>query len=346
MAIKIGSNFAYNGKLPNFERDSFKTKAAMKAFNENSIDEGHLSYCKEDGNIYQYKSANAADATTGRWRIFKTDVVVDAALNGTSKNPIQNQAVFEALRSKVNNSALDAYQLKHNADYVANADFNYSDLPDPVNIIDLNGYVMSVDESDLLNGTTIFNGVINVAPNAEIATAKFYNINISSTAQYIFTDVTATNCTIVEAVIKGDSTLFYCNIQSSTIDNNKIYYSYIVDCIFKPHSDTNYYYVNNCFEGTVIHRAIVNESGNVTEAGFESNISTPTLPGNAPSCKAVKDALQLKADKTQLADLATQTDFVDLRNKVNAMPKTVFITQAAYDALTTKDANTIYYING
>lgn len=43
---------------------------------------------------------------------------------------------------------------------------------------------------------------------------------------------------------------------------------------------------------------------------------------------------------------STQTDFVELRNKVNAMPKIVFITQAAYNALTTKDANTIYYING
>ena len=43
---------------------------------------------------------------------------------------------------------------------------------------------------------------------------------------------------------------------------------------------------------------------------------------------------------------STQTDFVELRNKVNAMPKTVFITQAAYNALTTKDPNTIYYING
>ena len=32
MAIKIGANLAYNGKLPNFERDSFETKAAMKAF--------------------------------------------------------------------------------------------------------------------------------------------------------------------------------------------------------------------------------------------------------------------------------------------------------------------------
>lgn len=109
MAIKIGANFAYNGKLPNFERDSFETKAAMKAFNENNIDEGHLSYCKEDGNIYQYKSANTADATTGKWRLFKTDIVVDAALNGTSKNPIQNKAVFEALKAKADVAALNNY---------------------------------------------------------------------------------------------------------------------------------------------------------------------------------------------------------------------------------------------
>ena len=143
MAIKIGANLAYNGKLPNFERDSFETKAAMKAFDENSIDEGHLSYCKEDSNIYQYKHTNAVDATTGRWRIFKTDV-------------------------------------------------------------DLSNY----------------------ATKAEI----------------------------------------------TTINNN------IVD----------------------LHSSLE----------------------------------------------STQTDFVDLRNKVNAMPKTVFITQAAYNALTTKDANTIYYING
>lgn len=116
MAIKIGANFAYNGKLPNFERDSFETKAAMKAFNENNIDEGHLSYCKEDGNIYQYKSTNTVDATTGKWRIFKTDIVVDAALNGTSKNPIQNKAVYDALQLKADKTQLDDYLTKTNAD--------------------------------------------------------------------------------------------------------------------------------------------------------------------------------------------------------------------------------------
>ena len=143
MAIKIGSNFTFQGKQPNFERDRFATKAAMKAFPETSIDDGHLSYCAEDGNTYQFKSSNSVDNVTGKWRVFKADV-------------------------------------------------------------DLSNY----------------------ATKAEI----------------------------------------------TTINNN------IAD----------------------LHSSLE----------------------------------------------STQTDFVDLRNKVNAMPKTVFITQAAYNALITKDANTIYYING
>ena len=109
MAIKIGSNFAFNGKLPNFERDSFETKAAMKAFDENSIDEGHLSYCKEDGNIYQYKSTNVDGVVTGKWRVFNNDIVIDATLDGISKHAIQNQAVFNALKLKADASALNNY---------------------------------------------------------------------------------------------------------------------------------------------------------------------------------------------------------------------------------------------
>ena len=140
MAIKIGSNFAYNGKLPNFERDSFETKAAMKAFDENSIDEGHLSYCKEDGNIYQYKHTNTVDATTGRWRVFKIDA--DAVLNGTSTNAIQNKAVFDALKLKADASALNSYvtTATANTTYAKKTDItnvykfkgtknNYTDLP-------------------------------------------------------------------------------------------------------------------------------------------------------------------------------------------------------------------------
>ena len=72
MALKIGDNFSYQGQKPNFDRDSFDTLAAMKAFPETSIDEGHISYCKENGKNYQYKTANSVDAITGKWRKFKS----------------------------------------------------------------------------------------------------------------------------------------------------------------------------------------------------------------------------------------------------------------------------------
>ena len=179
MAIKIGANLAYNGKLPNFERDSFETKAAMKAFDENSIDEGHLSYCKEDGNVYQYKSANTADATTGRWRIFKTDIVVDATLNGTSTNAIQNKAVFDALKLKADAVDLGKYQPKHSADYVAKEDL--SKLPITKGVLDLNGHML--DMSSINNeavSLTIMNGCIRFNKDVviKLSTLIFNNITI------------------------------------------------------------------------------------------------------------------------------------------------------------------------
>lgn len=72
MALRIGDNFNYQGQKPNFERDCFDTLAAMKAYPETSIDEGHLSYCKEDGKRYEFKSSNTVDPTTGKWREFKS----------------------------------------------------------------------------------------------------------------------------------------------------------------------------------------------------------------------------------------------------------------------------------
>lgn len=70
MALSIGDNFKYQGRKPNFERDSFATLADMKAFPETSVDDGHVSYCAEDGKHYEFKSSNAVDETTGKWRAF------------------------------------------------------------------------------------------------------------------------------------------------------------------------------------------------------------------------------------------------------------------------------------
>ena len=70
MALQLGSNIKYEGQLPNFVRDSFKTLADMKAFPELKIDSGHISFCEEDRNTYKYDANNSADAVTGKWRLF------------------------------------------------------------------------------------------------------------------------------------------------------------------------------------------------------------------------------------------------------------------------------------
>lgn len=70
MALQLGSNIKYEGQLPNFVRDSFKTLADMKAFPELKIDSGHISFCEEDRNTYKYDANNSVDAVTGKWRLF------------------------------------------------------------------------------------------------------------------------------------------------------------------------------------------------------------------------------------------------------------------------------------
>lgn len=72
MALTIGDNFKYQANKPNFERDSFTTLEAMKAYPETSIDDGHLSYCAETNKHYKFLSSNTVDETTGKWREFET----------------------------------------------------------------------------------------------------------------------------------------------------------------------------------------------------------------------------------------------------------------------------------
>lgn len=72
MALLIGDNFNYQANKPNFERDSFKTLSAMKAYPETSIDDGHISYCAETDKHYKFLSSNTVDSTTGKWREFES----------------------------------------------------------------------------------------------------------------------------------------------------------------------------------------------------------------------------------------------------------------------------------
>lgn len=65
--IQVVDNFNYRGKKPNFDRDSFDTLQDMKNYSENSLDDGHISYCKETDKHYKFNSNNQSDPTTGKW---------------------------------------------------------------------------------------------------------------------------------------------------------------------------------------------------------------------------------------------------------------------------------------
>ena len=353
MAIKIGANLAYNGKLPNFERDSFETKVAMKAFDENSIDEGHLSYCKEDGNIYQYKHTNTVDATTGRWRIFKTNIVVDDTLNGTSKNPIQNKAVFEALKLKADAAALDKYQPKYKADYVAKEDL--SELPITKGVLDLNGHSINASFSNhdgeltIQNGTILKIGEINAALNIINCTIKSDYVRALNPCQITFNnssiEILGTADDIHCRILNSYVGCLACdcnvaNIYNSTIDELTCYSdgynavvisnSYISTIDYDPTSqpiNDGVIYLYNCVFGTLdldsYPRSIdvqlcsccdynndvtyVNGHYDKTNGLKECAYIAEIQKGNefAPTTDAVYNALQLKADKTQLNNYVT-----------------------------------------
>ena len=54
---QITSNFILRSKLPNFERDAFDTLEEMAIVPSPWMDEGHISYCREDGQIYIFNTS-------------------------------------------------------------------------------------------------------------------------------------------------------------------------------------------------------------------------------------------------------------------------------------------------
>lgn len=278
MAIKIGSNFTFQGEQPNFERDRFATKAAMKAFPETSIDDGHLSYCVEDGNTYQFKSSNSVDTVTGKWRAFKADIDLseyatkDKAFTTDNVSTEPNQFVAGPATTKGN-----LFLRK----------IDVSDIPD------ISSKYQKLNSNGYQANPLMINARVGADSNSgyKYLTALIYglpdNVPYKASPNWYF----ATDGTLQDITTK---------IPKITLD----------DAV----STTS----NNGVENQAITKYV---DGKVT-----------TINNNITDLHSSLES--------------TQTDFVDLRNKVNAMPKTVFITQVAYNALTTKDANTIYYING
>lgn len=417
MAIKIGSNFTFQGKQPNFERDRFATKDAMKAFPETSIDDGHLSYCADDGNTYQFKSSNTVDAVTGKWRVFKADVDLSAY--------VTKDSVATYLAKKVDISGKSYPKPGSSADFgilkivtivvpeiIYQTGFlgltlmcreeqlikvlitiNTTNVPTKIKVIESSSKPHLKEPLHYLYDTTnrIFTLYYTIAPY-DCVTAKVtdkdnqmdftYNLDLTEV------DALPEGAIQVHNVNYGNKNLFYATPKDAAGDPT----FRAIDITDLPDLSSKYQAVNS--NGYQPNPLMINARvGADSNSGYKYLTAlTYGLPDNIPykaspdwyfatdgTLQDIKtkipkvvldDAVSTTSDNgvknsviTQYVDSkvtvindsiadvrtsldSTQTDFVDLREKVKAMPKTVFITQAAYDALITKDPNTIYYING
>lgn len=111
MAIKIGSNLAYQGKLFDFERQYFATKALMKAFPETSVPDGYEAYCGEDNKWYEFNSHNAEDPNTGKWTLRKVGTTIEIADNLTTA---EKGKALDASQGKALNDKITTHEEKYN----------------------------------------------------------------------------------------------------------------------------------------------------------------------------------------------------------------------------------------
>lgn len=331
MAIKIGSNFTFQGEQPNFERDRFATKVAMKAFPETSIDDGHLSYCMEDKNTYQFKSSNSVDTITGKWRLFKADVDLSSYVTVDS--------VAAGLDKKVNITGLANKTIKAAPFIVKIATITIPHIANITGTIGINvqsrHYIFNLNinviyTTDFANlDVRVFDTSVNTISNE----LYYYIDNTNATDKIILYykalpyDVVTTKITNLSGTLKLD-----CSIDCEVLDYSELPENAILVTNINNGNKNLFYATPKDAAGDPKFRAIDVADLPDLSSKYGTKAEITTINNNITDLHSSLES--------------TQTDFVDLRNKVNAMPKTVFITQAAYDALTTKDANTIYYING
>lgn len=162
--IQVADNFNYRGKKPNFDRDSFDTLQDMKNYSENSLDDGHISYCKETNKHCKFNSNNQSDPTTGKWVEQYEAVPADeediTEQNGTLQlaNKTYDKQSFSGLgrvylRKNIvgdKNVLTQAMINKANTIYVIQYDY------------DLKGETLTIPENSVLNfiGGAIGNGTI------------------------------------------------------------------------------------------------------------------------------------------------------------------------------------------
>ena len=175
--IQVADNFNYRGKKPNFDRDSFDTLQDMKNYSENSLDDGHISYCKETDKHYKFNSNNQSDPTTGKWVEQHEAVPADeediTEQNGTLQlaNKTYDKQSFSGLgrvylRKNIvgdKNVLTQAMINKANTIYVIQYDY------------DLNGQTIVTPSNSILkfDGGSFDNGIVDISNTTDLINPKF-----------------------------------------------------------------------------------------------------------------------------------------------------------------------------
>lgn len=186
--IQVADNFNYRGKKPNFDRDSFDTLQDMKNYSENSLDDGHISYCKETNKHYKFNSNNQSDPTTGKWVEQHEAVPADeediTEQNGTLQlaNKTYDKQSFSGLgrvylRKNIvgdKNVLTQAMINKANTIYVIQYDYDLKEAS--INIPE--NCVLQFDGGSLSNGTTLITGNTLINPQLYLPAVYTNNPNL------------------------------------------------------------------------------------------------------------------------------------------------------------------------
>lgn len=127
MAIQLGDNFQYKGKKPLDERNSFDTLSNMINYNPDSLDEGHISYCKETNKYYTFNSSNSIDSVTGKWRELNGEKIDKASISSalssksTDEEVPSAKTVYDSLQKAENSTKEQFNTINDSLAHIENA---------------------------------------------------------------------------------------------------------------------------------------------------------------------------------------------------------------------------------
>lgn len=335
MALVIADNFNYQGKLPNFARDSFKTLADMGGYPETSIDEGHISICLETGKYYKFSIHHTPDPQKGRWK-----EIIDTKLDATSENPISNKALSIVLeeRKKEITRAIEAVQAsvttleEHVNDSVTDLDTKIGNVKTDLNTLEtvLSAAINDLKASTIGSNVTINGHSLKSEPNLELTKADIGLGNVDNTSDLGKPVSTATQLELGKKVDKVPG--------KSLVPDTDI--TKLQELPKKSELDTKF---NNISTDITNHTKRQDNPHNVTAAQVGLDSYSSYTPSTLPLSQTVKDELEKLVPTTRTinghaltGDIQLTKDDINLNKVDNTSDLEKPVSRAQQEALDLK----------